>query len=80
MTTFALSTTGRRRRPCAPLPHPRARSRSFSVEILQHSPAPRSDFMKKVLDTSADDLDAPLAFAGESAYAASSAPADAPST
>lgn len=32
------------------------------IEILQYSPAPRSDFMKKVLDTSADDLDAPLAF------------------
>ncbi|WP_371663003.1 SDR family NAD(P)-dependent oxidoreductase [Streptomyces sp. NBC_00280] len=33
-----------------------------AVEILQYSPVPRSDFMKPVLDTSADDLDAPLAF------------------
>lgn len=32
------------------------------VEILQYSPVPRADFMKPVLDTSADDLDAPLAF------------------
>ncbi|WP_405469831.1 SDR family NAD(P)-dependent oxidoreductase [Streptomyces canus] len=32
------------------------------VEILQYSPAPRADFMKPVLDTGADDLDAPLAF------------------
>ena len=32
------------------------------IEILQYSPAPRADFMKPVLDTSADDLDAPLAF------------------
>jgi NADP-dependent 3-hydroxy acid dehydrogenase YdfG len=32
------------------------------IEILQYSPVPRADFMKKVLDTSADDLDAPLAF------------------
>lgn len=32
------------------------------VEILQYSPVPRADFMKQVLDTSADDLDAPLAF------------------
>ncbi|MCD7441149.1 SDR family NAD(P)-dependent oxidoreductase [Streptomyces lincolnensis] len=32
------------------------------VEILQYSPVPRTDFMKPVLDTSADDLDAPLAF------------------
>ncbi|MFJ9713330.1 SDR family NAD(P)-dependent oxidoreductase [Streptomyces sp. NPDC101234] len=31
------------------------------IEILQYSPVPRSDFMKKVLDTSADDLDAPFA-------------------
>ncbi|MFG2281752.1 SDR family NAD(P)-dependent oxidoreductase [Streptomyces asoensis] len=33
-----------------------------SIEILQYSPVPRADFMKPVLDTSADDLDAPLAF------------------
>ncbi|CAM5294762.1 SDR family NAD(P)-dependent oxidoreductase [Streptomyces aurantiogriseus] len=32
------------------------------IEILQYSPVPRADFMKPVLDTSADDLDAPLAF------------------
>ncbi|MGW0580531.1 SDR family NAD(P)-dependent oxidoreductase [Streptomyces sp. NPDC002920] len=32
------------------------------VEILQYSPAPRADFMKPVLGTSADDLEAPLAF------------------
>ncbi len=32
------------------------------VEILQYSPVPRADFMKQVLDTSAEDLDAPLAF------------------
>jgi NADP-dependent 3-hydroxy acid dehydrogenase YdfG len=32
------------------------------IEILQYSPAPRADFMKPVLDTSADALDAPLAF------------------
>ncbi|MFF8973101.1 SDR family NAD(P)-dependent oxidoreductase [Streptomyces sp. NPDC014995] len=32
------------------------------VEILQYSPVPRADFMKPVLDTGADDLDAPLAF------------------
>jgi NADP-dependent 3-hydroxy acid dehydrogenase YdfG len=32
------------------------------VEILQFSPVPRADFMKPVLDTSADDLDAPLGF------------------
>ncbi|WP_410611171.1 SDR family oxidoreductase [Amycolatopsis sp. lyj-109] len=32
------------------------------VEILQFSPVPRADFMKPVLDTSADDLDAPLNF------------------
>lgn len=31
------------------------------VEILQYSPAPRADFMKPVLDTSAADLDDPLA-------------------
>ncbi|MFJ8768962.1 SDR family NAD(P)-dependent oxidoreductase [Streptomyces clavifer] len=33
-----------------------------SIEILQYSPVPRADFMKPVLDTHADDLDAPLAF------------------
>jgi NADP-dependent 3-hydroxy acid dehydrogenase YdfG len=32
------------------------------IEILQYSPVPRADFMKPVLDTGADDLDAPLAF------------------
>jgi NADP-dependent 3-hydroxy acid dehydrogenase YdfG len=32
------------------------------VEILQYSPAVRADFMKPVLDTTADDLDAPLTF------------------
>jgi NADP-dependent 3-hydroxy acid dehydrogenase YdfG len=32
------------------------------IEILQYSPVPRADFMKPVLDTSPDDLDAPLAF------------------
>ncbi|WAU81279.1 SDR family NAD(P)-dependent oxidoreductase [Streptomyces sp. Qhu-G9] len=32
------------------------------VEILQYSPVPRADFMRPVLDTRADDLDAPLAF------------------
>lgn len=32
------------------------------IEILQYSPLPRADFMKHVLDTSADDLDTPLAF------------------
>ncbi len=32
------------------------------MEILRYSPVPRADFMKPVLDTSADDLDAPLAF------------------
>ncbi|MEU1319958.1 SDR family NAD(P)-dependent oxidoreductase [Streptomyces tibetensis] len=32
------------------------------VEILQYSPVPRADFMKPVLVTGADDLDAPLAF------------------
>ncbi|MFF7788168.1 SDR family NAD(P)-dependent oxidoreductase [Streptomyces sp. NPDC007991] len=32
------------------------------IEILQYSPVPRADFMKPVLDTSADDLDAPLDF------------------
>ncbi|MFG3099659.1 SDR family NAD(P)-dependent oxidoreductase [Streptomyces sp. NPDC048182] len=33
-----------------------------TVEILQFSPVPRSDFMKPVLDTAATDLDDPLAF------------------
>jgi NADP-dependent 3-hydroxy acid dehydrogenase YdfG len=32
------------------------------VEILQYSPVPRADFMKPVLETHAEDLDAPLAF------------------
>lgn len=32
------------------------------VEILQYSPVPRADFMQPVLDTGADDLDAPFAF------------------
>ncbi|MFE2943123.1 SDR family NAD(P)-dependent oxidoreductase [Streptomyces sp. NPDC059255] len=32
------------------------------IEILQYSPVPRADFMKPVLDTSASDLDDPLAF------------------
>ncbi|MEU1449608.1 SDR family NAD(P)-dependent oxidoreductase [Streptomyces mirabilis] len=32
------------------------------VEILQYSPVPQAHFMKPVLDTSTDDLDAPLAF------------------
>ncbi|EKX68592.1 SDR family NAD(P)-dependent oxidoreductase [Streptomyces ipomoeae] len=35
------------------------------IEILQYSPVPRADFMKPVLDTSADDLDAPLAFSAK---------------
>ena len=33
-----------------------------TIEILQYSPVPRADFMKPVLDTGADDLDAPLSF------------------
>ncbi|MFH9614060.1 SDR family NAD(P)-dependent oxidoreductase [Streptomyces pratensis] len=32
------------------------------VEILQYSPVPRADFMKPVLDTTAGDLEGPLAF------------------
>ncbi|MFF0161112.1 SDR family NAD(P)-dependent oxidoreductase [Streptomyces sp. NPDC005263] len=32
------------------------------IEILQYSPVPQAPFMKPVLDTGADDLDAPLAF------------------
>lgn len=32
------------------------------IEVLQYSPVPRADFMKPVLDTTASDLDAPLAF------------------
>lgn len=40
------------------------------IEILQYSPAPRADFMKPVLDTSADDLDAPLAFSVKGAVTA----------
>ncbi|MFE5893330.1 SDR family NAD(P)-dependent oxidoreductase [Streptomyces sp. NPDC056462] len=34
-----------------------------STGILQYSPVPRADFMKPVLDTTADDLSDPLAFA-----------------
>ncbi|WP_327714671.1 SDR family NAD(P)-dependent oxidoreductase [Streptomyces sp. NBC_00490] len=41
-----------------------------SIEILQYSPVPRADFMKPVLDTSADDLDAPLAFSVKGAVTA----------
>jgi NADP-dependent 3-hydroxy acid dehydrogenase YdfG len=33
-----------------------------TVEVLQYSPVPRADFMKPVLDTGSDDLDAPLGF------------------
>lgn len=40
------------------------------IEILQYSPVPRADFMKAVLDTSADDLDAPLAFSVKGAVTA----------
>ncbi|MFD5910662.1 SDR family oxidoreductase [Streptomyces massasporeus] len=32
------------------------------VEVVQYSPVPRADFMKPVLDTTATDLDDPLAF------------------
>lgn len=32
------------------------------VEVLQYSPVPRAEFMKPVLDTTATDLRAPLAF------------------
>lgn len=41
-----------------------------TIEILQYSPVPRADFMKPVLDTSADDLDAPLAFSVKGPVAA----------
>jgi NADP-dependent 3-hydroxy acid dehydrogenase YdfG len=41
-----------------------------AVEILQYSPVPRADFMQPVLDTSADDLDAPLAFSVKGPVAA----------
>ncbi|MGW7494093.1 SDR family NAD(P)-dependent oxidoreductase [Streptomyces luteogriseus] len=41
-----------------------------TVEILQYSPVPRADFMKPVLDTGADDLDAPLAFSVKGPVAA----------
>lgn len=41
-----------------------------AVEILQYSPVPRADFMNPVLDTSADDLDAPLAFSVKGPVAA----------
>ncbi|MET9762233.1 SDR family NAD(P)-dependent oxidoreductase [Streptomyces sp. NPDC006372] len=40
------------------------------VEILQYSPVPRADFMKPVLDTTAPDLDAPLAFSVKGPIAA----------
>ncbi|MEU9918794.1 SDR family NAD(P)-dependent oxidoreductase [Streptomyces sp. NPDC051001] len=40
------------------------------VEILQYSPVPRADFMKPVLDTSAEDLDAPLSFSVKGPVAA----------
>lgn len=40
------------------------------IEILQYSPVPRADFMKPVLDTSADDLDDPLAFSVKGPVAA----------
>ncbi|MFI1760385.1 SDR family NAD(P)-dependent oxidoreductase [Streptomyces sp. NPDC020571] len=36
-----------------------------SIEILQYSPVPRADFMKPVLETTATDLDAPLAFSAK---------------
>ncbi|NED16443.1 SDR family NAD(P)-dependent oxidoreductase [Streptomyces sp. SID9124] len=32
------------------------------IEVLQYSPVPAADFMKPVLDTTAADLDGPLAF------------------
>jgi NADP-dependent 3-hydroxy acid dehydrogenase YdfG len=35
------------------------------IEILQYSPVPRADFMKPVLETTATDLDAPLAFSAK---------------
>lgn len=41
-----------------------------TIEILQYSPVPRADFMKPVLDTGADDLDAPLAFSVKGPVAA----------
>ncbi|MDQ0604789.1 NADP-dependent 3-hydroxy acid dehydrogenase YdfG [Streptomyces canus] len=41
-----------------------------TVEILQYSPVPRADFMKPVLDTSADDLEAPLSFSVKGPVAA----------
>ncbi|GAB2976797.1 SDR family NAD(P)-dependent oxidoreductase [Streptomyces pseudoechinosporeus] len=41
-----------------------------TIEILQYSPVPRADFMKPVLDTSADDLDAPLSFSVKGPVAA----------
>ncbi|WP_314224633.1 SDR family NAD(P)-dependent oxidoreductase [Streptomyces zaehneri] len=40
------------------------------IEILQYSPVPRADFMKPVLDTGADDLDAPFAFSVKGAVTA----------
>ncbi|WP_033325642.1 SDR family NAD(P)-dependent oxidoreductase [Streptomyces yerevanensis] len=41
-----------------------------TIEILQYSPVPRADFMKPVLDTGADDLDAPLSFSAKGPVAA----------
>lgn len=40
------------------------------IEILQYSPVPQAHFMKPVLDTGADDLDASLAFSGKGPVAA----------
>ncbi|RZB14392.1 SDR family NAD(P)-dependent oxidoreductase [Streptomyces sp. F001] len=40
------------------------------IEILQYSPVPRPGFMKPVLDTGADALDAPLAFSVKGPVAA----------
>ncbi|MFF7489158.1 SDR family NAD(P)-dependent oxidoreductase [Streptomyces luteogriseus] len=40
------------------------------IEILQYSPVPQAHFMKPVLDTGADDLDAPLAFSVKGPVAA----------
>ncbi|GGL07894.1 SDR family NAD(P)-dependent oxidoreductase [Streptomyces flaveus] len=41
-----------------------------TIEILQYSPVPRADFMKPVLGTGADDLDAPLSFSVKGPVAA----------
>ncbi|MHA4816100.1 SDR family NAD(P)-dependent oxidoreductase [Streptomyces aculeolatus] len=35
------------------------------IEVLQYSPVPRADFMKPVLETTADDLDGPLSFSAK---------------